>query len=316
MAKGAQAKPQHPATLAKPEFDFEGSLQKKVDELLPEKEWKEMRKKTAKDKSTQQVVKDVRLRTNKTTNNQTPKSPLDRRMRSPLNYVNKGFLKDEKSVAEGNLEIPRDDLPRVYHEEQKVFFDEVANHFPDLFQCTEQYEANSGIWNLRKKRERKPLSTKQFVNFVDKITKRFIGELKKDIKKLDELHLLHDSCEKVVMGRHLLHILDETDIMDADKTERWRNHFEVLISFSAVLVILKMLKGNLSSETVKPAKLERTNNYLWYCLPFFLLLVFLGLLLYLLRFLSLAFFYLRNVYLFFLLVLWGLTEIFSRLPRS
>ena len=84
-------------------------------------------------------------------------------------------------------------------------------------------------------------------------------------------------------------------------------------SFSAVLVILKL-------ETIKPAKLERKNNYLSYCLPFFLLPVFL-LLLY---FLLLAFFSmldrygptLRNVYLVFLLILWGLTEIISRLAGS
>ena len=220
MAKGAQAKPQHPAKLAKPEFDFEGSLQKKVDELLPEKEWKEMRKKTAKNKSIQQVVKDVRLRMTKTTNKKTPKSRLDRRMGSPSHYVNKGFLKDGKSVAEDNLEIPREDLPRVYHEGQKVFFERAANHFADLFHRIEQYEANSGLWNLRNKREQKTLSTTQFVNFVDKITKRLIGELRKGKTELDKLQLLHDSCEKVVMARHLLGILFETDIMDAEEAER------------------------------------------------------------------------------------------------
>ena len=313
MAKGAQAKAQYSAELVQLEFNFKGSLQKKVDKLLPEKEWKEMGKTTAKNESIQQVVNDVRLRITKTTNKKTPKSRLDRRMRSPSHYVNKGFLKDGKSVAEDNLKIPREDLPRVYHEEQKVFFERAANRFPDLFHCIEQYEANSGLWNLRNKREQKTLSTTQFVNFVDKITERLIGELRKGKTELDKLQLLYDSCEKVVMARHLLDILLETDIMDAKETERWRNHFEVLISFSAVLVILKV-------ATIKPAKLERNNNYLPYCLPFFLLPVFL-LLLY---FLLLAFFSmldrydptLRNVYLVFLLILWGLTEIISRLARS
>ena len=320
MAEGAQAKPQHAAKLANRGFDFERPLQEKVDELLPEKECKEMRKKTAKNKCIQQVVKDVRLRITKATNKETPKSPLDQRTRSPSHYVKKGLLKDEKSAAEDNLEIPFEDLSRVYHKEQKVFFDTVANHFPDLFQRIEQYEANTGSWNLRNKREQTTLSTTQFVNFVDKITTRLIRELRKDKMELDNLELLHDSCEKVVMVRHLLDILHETDIMDPEETKQWRNHFEVLISFLAVLVILKLLEGNRSSETIKPAKLERKNNYLSYCLPFFLLPVFLLLL----HFLLLAFFSmldrygptLRNVYLVFLLIRWGLTEIISRLAGS
>lgn len=248
------ANPQNPATLEETglsNFDFNESLTKKVYRFVSEEEWTKMKKKTAITESIRGVSSDILLKKNKRS------SQLDRRCESPSNYVKKGFLKSEESVIEENLETPLEDLPFRYHNKQKELFDEVKETFPSLFNCVEQFQDNNGLWQMRVKKDKKAFSADKFVNFVDKITKLFIVELKKLESERNELELpfLYNCCEEIVMGRYLNDILRPTNLLNSHETERWRPHVQVVISFGALLVILDMLKGGRKpTKLMKPKK--------------------------------------------------------------
>lgn len=251
------AKPTHPATLRKDDLSnvgFEKALEDKVNQLLPEEECSLWKLKTAKKDSILKVIRDVRLKKNKRAKKAGPNSSLNQTCRSPQNYVNKGFLNYAKNLRKENLKIPQKDLPQTYHKEQHELFTKVANTFPDLFKYVVEKQDKNGLWNLYNNKGKKPgvLTSIKFVNLVDKITKLYILELSKPKSELERLDLpyLTECCQKIVMGRYLADILFDANLMDAE-IRRWQNHAEIIISFSALLVILEMLVIKLSPKPKK-----------------------------------------------------------------
>ncbi|KAJ7385671.1 hypothetical protein OS493_013697 [Desmophyllum pertusum] len=87
-------------------------------------------------------------------------------------------------------------------------------------------------------------------------------------QKEQDLQTVADCCQEIVMGRYLADLNVKTDFMDDEETARWRNHVSIIISFSALLVILEMLKLRLrpKSKTKKPINQNSLNirqSYRW-----------------------------------------------------
>jgi len=254
-------KQQYKTTLASPglvDMGYKGALTSKVDELLKKCNVKKVE--TIKKKSIDLVVTETGLRRNK-----GKLHNLDQRPKSPMKYKERGFLRGTTGTLEENL-IPGRDYHEAYHAEQCNLFNELSNRFPGtgFLTSTKQKKDENGLWFLYRNEQK--LSTTQFLNLIDKITLRYIEELRgldvkdlpsSDIEKQErDLQTIAYSCQAIVMGRYLVDIKCNTDFMKDEETKLWRNHVAVLLSFAALLVILEMMKLRLRQNS----KRNRTTN--------------------------------------------------------
>lgn len=243
-------------------INFIKALTDKVDKLLNHCDVKKV--KTIKDKSIKGVLRDTVLRINT-----TKPHNIDQRSKSPTNYQQEGFLKGTDGPLKNNL-IPDLDLGVRYHDEQYNLFKELSNRFPgtSFLTNTKQEKDENGSWFLY--RNGKKFTTIKFLNFIDKITLKYIEELKVlDValltpngieEKERDLEPIAKTCEKIVMARYLGNITSDTDFMKVEKTKLWRNHVAVILSFAALLVILRMFKLKLRLDARKKQTTNQNNS--------------------------------------------------------
>ena len=170
-------------------------------------------------------------------------------------------MKDTKGTLEENLTLNADQLITEYHDEQYKLFNELSKRFPgtSFLTNTNQGKDKKGRWILY--RNGKALTTIKFFNFVDKITLKYIEELKVlDVKSLtpsgievkeSDIKFIADSCETIVMARYLGNITYDTDFKKDEETKLWRSHVAVILSFAALLVILQMFQLKLRPNSTK-----------------------------------------------------------------
>lgn len=313
--------PQYQPTLQKPDLvdPLQKSLTSKVDELL--KRCNIEKVETIKKTSVNEVRKNVALRCNKNKQNS-----LDRRSKSPVKYKEKGFIKDTKTTVKKNLTAERREYVEMYHNQQHNLFKKMSSRFPALFGRVQQKEDRKGFLYDNKGTQ---FTTTKFVNFIDKITIEFIEELKNlNVKiltptaikeKEHDVEPIAESCLEIVMLRYLVDMVIDTDLMKSKETERWRNHVSVILSFSALLVVLGMFKLKL-----RPKKSKKRSSI--FLLPFSFFFLFLysvpidfisfcsfGTIT--LMLLILHGFSLHVAYILLLLLLWALNYITSALLR-
>lgn len=252
-----------PASYLGDTVNYKKALTDKVDELL--KHCKVEKVKTIKDESIKRVVRDTGLRTNT-----TKPYNFDQRCKSPSNYKQKGLLKDTKGTLKNNL-MPDLDLIAKYHNEQYNLIKELCDRFPgtSFLTNTKQEKDENGRWSLY--RNGKKFTTIKFLNFIDKITLKYIEELKvldvalltpNGIKEKErDLEPIAMSCQAIVMARYLGNITSDTDFMKDEETKLWRSHVAVILSFAALLVILEMMKSKLQKKSNLPnLKRKRKTN--------------------------------------------------------
>lgn len=302
---------QHKTTLPKPdpEFYYKKALTEKVDKLLEQCDVKKVE--TKKKQSINRVVTDTALRRNK-----TKPHNLDQRCKSPRKYKEKGFLKGTTGTLEENLKTDID-YRKEYHDAQHELFETLSGRFPELFSThVKELQDEKGYWFLyhydKKLKKWQPFTTTKFSHFIDKITLKYIKELKGlDVKTLtpsgiNELQTIAESCQTIVMGRYLADMICETDFMKVEEAKLWTNHVHVFLSFAALLVILEMWKLKLFPKSKK--RPTNQNSFPSDFLCFFSFSVIL------LGQLTLFGFRLRTCYLLFLLILWAFHWLlFSRL---
>lgn len=220
-----------------------------MDELLKESKLKKV--KTIKKKSINRVVTEIALRRNKGEGHN-----LDQRYKSPTKYKEKGLLTGTKGTLEKNL-IPNLDYCKNYHDEQYKLFDKLPKIFPKSGFLTnvEQRKDEKGRWFLY--RNNKKFTTTQFLNFIDKITLEYIEQLSGITKKTPDLQTIAESCQTIVMLRYLGNINFDTDFLKDEKTKLWRNHVAIILSFSALLVILEMMKLKFSPQSKPNQTIKR-----------------------------------------------------------
>ena len=136
---------------------------------------------------------------------------------------------------------------QIYHEEQDNLFKNHLLKKEELRDLLRDIQVQKGYLFHRDGNQLNPI---EFFNVIDKISVFFLGKLGKlrpnNLQTFGNqwgmtLESVYESCKVILVYRNAVNWCTDNDLMSGNYYNIWKDHLMVMISFSALMAVTKML---------------------------------------------------------------------------